>query len=41
MLNCGWSLTDIAAFFGVSVEAVIEAVRKFSKDERDDLKAVK
>lgn len=40
MLNSGWSLPDIAKFFGVTVEEVIAAVRQHTREEREELKRI-
>lgn len=40
MLNCGMSLKDIAIHFGVTVEEVIAAVRRHTKEEREELRTV-
>ena len=41
MFDCGMSLKDIAAHFGVSVGEVIEAIRQRVREEREALHSLR
>ena len=41
MLNCGWSIQQIAEHFHVTTEEVIAAIRQHAREEREELKETK